>query len=493
MSSLKRSNSVSDKTIEVHNYIDGKFEKSDNYFNSYNPAVNRVNAFIPDSNERDVQRAVSAAKRAFESWSKTSVQERSQILNKVAMLIELSARELAQLESWDQGKPLWLATTLDIPRAAHNFRHFANAILYDTNISITDPDAGVINYTTHEPIGVAGIITPWNLPLYLLTFKLAPALAYGNTVVAKPSELTSVTAYKLCHLLEEAGLPPGVVNMVFGLGQKVGEPIVEHPDVPIISFTGSTATGARIAQRSAPLFKKLSLEMGGKNAAIIFDDINLDTVFPQIIRSCFLNSGEICLASSRLYVQKSIYQVFVDRFTIDVLQMKVGDPTNNDTLIGPMISSDHQKKVLKYIELARNEGATVRSLPFKLDTDHTAGYYVSPTVITDISDDSACMREEIFGPVVCVVPFDTQDEVVTRANNSPYGLSASVWSSNVDRVHTVANRLRVGTVWCNCWLVRNLNMPFGGQKQSGTGREATLDSREFYTEKKTICIKTNKK
>ncbi|RWS02476.1 aldehyde dehydrogenase family 8 member A1-like protein [Dinothrombium tinctorium] len=481
------------KVVEIKNYINGRFVPSEKHFESLNPATTEVCALIPDSDENEIDEAVDAAKKAFAKWSQTAVKERSYILFKIADLIEAKANELALLESMEQGKPLWLAETVDIPRAVLNFRHFATTVQSDSELAVVSSETEIVNYTLHEPIGVAGIITPWNLPLYLLTFKLAPALAYGNTVVAKPSELTSVTAFKLCEIMEEAGMPSGVVNIVFGYGNKAGKALVKHDDVKLISFTGSTATGTHIMQESARMAKKLSLEMGGKNAAIVFKDVNLQSTIPNLIRSCFLNQGEVCLSSSKIYVEKEIYDDFVELFVTETKKLKVGNPLSSDTFIGALISKDHLEKVKSYVKIAESENAEIKcggiDCDFQLDDHVKNGFFFAPTVITNINESSRCMKEEIFGPVVCITHFESEEDVIKRANDVKYGLSATVWTQNVNKLLKVAHQLKVGTVWCNCWLVRNLHMPFGGMKMSGIGREGTQDSREFYTEKKTICIK----
>ncbi|XP_059033478.1 2-aminomuconic semialdehyde dehydrogenase isoform X2 [Mustela lutreola] len=391
------------------------------------------------------------------------------------------------------GKTVTLARTMDIPRSVQNFRFFASSILHHTSECTHMDHLGCLHYTVRAPVGIAGLISPWNLPLYLLTWKVAPAIAAGNTVIAKPSELTSVTAWMMCKLLEKAGVPPGVVNIVFGTGPRVGEALVSHPEVPLISFTGSQPTAERITQLSAPHCKKLSLELGGKNPAIIFEDANLEECIPTTVRSSFANQGEICLCTSRIFVQKSIYSEFLEKFVQATRMWKVGIPSDPSASMGALISKAHLEKVRSYIKRARSEGAQILcgegvdtlSLPPR----NCAGYFMLPTVITDIKDESCCMKEEIFGPVTCVVPFESEDEVIQRANSVKYGLAATVWSSNVGRIHRVAKKLQSGLVWTNCWLIRELNLPFGGMKSSGVGREGAKDSYEFFTEVKTITIK----
>ncbi|KAK6062299.1 aldehyde dehydrogenase family protein [Cooperia oncophora] len=497
------------------NFINNEFVPSNDVMPSENPATGQAWIEIPDSTAEDVHRAVEAAKRAFPSWSTTSVQYRSGLLLKLADIIEQNADGLAVLESRDQGKPIKLAKMIDIPRCVHNFRFFATAILHHTSpSSVIDEPVRAVNYVRNDPVGVAGLISPWNLPLYLLSFKLAPALGTGNTVVCKPSELTSVTAWVLMHAFRQAGFPPGVVNLVIGKGSPAGQALVEHPDVNLISFTGSTVTGKKLAEICARLNKKVSLEMGGKNAAIIYPSCNLGEHLPTIARSCFINQGEICLCSSNIFVHKAVYKDFVARLVEEAKKFTVGDPAKDVTL-GAMNSKAHFDKVKSYISLAEKEGGTVHcGGEVNMDGHLKEGYYIAPTVITDVGDSSRCMQEEIFGPVVCITEFEstevfycvhfgailmeprrgpvmrvTFEEVLSRANATTYGLSATVWSENNKELINTAHGLRVGTVWCNAWLVRDLNMPFGGTKESGMGREGAVDSLHFFTEQKTVCIR----
>uniref|UniRef100_A0A8C9KWB6 2-aminomuconic semialdehyde dehydrogenase n=1 Tax=Panthera tigris altaica TaxID=74533 RepID=A0A8C9KWB6_PANTA len=479
--------------LTLENFINGKFVPCSSYIDSYDPSTGEVYCRVPDSGNEEIEAAVEAARAAFPGWSARSPQERSQVLHRLADLLEKSLEDLAQAESRDQGKTVTLARTMDIPRSVQNFRFFASSILHHTSECTHMDHVDCLHYTLRAPVGIAGLISPWNLPLYLLTWKVAPAIAAGNTVIAKPSELTSVTAWMMCKLLETAGVPPGVVNIVFGTGPKVGEALVSHPEVPLISFTGSQPTAERIAQLSAPHCKKLSLELGGKNPAIIFEDANLEECIPTTVRSSFANQGEICLCTSRIFVQKSIYSEFLKKFVAATRMWKVGIPSDPSANMGALISKAHLEKVRSYVKKARAEGARILcgegvdmlSLPPK----NQAGYFMLPTVITDIKDESCCMKEEIFGPVTCVVPFDSEEEVIQRANSVKYGLAATVWSSNVGRVHRVAKKLQSGLVWSNCWLIRELNLPFGGMKSSGIGREGAKDSYEFFTEVKTITIK----
>jgi len=477
--------------VLIQNFVDGKFlsREQTSYIDSYDPSTGEVHAKVPDSSEEDVNEAVAAAVKAFKTWSETPVEQRSQLLLRVADLLESQMDAFAEAESRDQGKPLWLARTVEMPRAVLNFRAFATSALHHVNTSTHQEAFGSLNYTLRQPAGVAALISPWNLPLYLLTFKIAPAIAYGNTVVCKPSEMTSLTAFMFCRVLSDAGVPPGVVNMVFGTGPRAGQALVSHPDIRLISFTGSTATAAVIRSAAAPLCKKLSLELGGKNAAVIFGDADLGKVVPTTVRSSFMNQGEICLCTSRIYVHKSIFDDFLTKFCAEVKQYVVGDPMDSGTKVGALISKEHLAKVKGYVKLARDEGCKIAyEAKLELPQRNQQGYFLSPIVITDVSDDSRLMKEEIFGPVTCVVPFNDEQEVIGRVNDVEYGLCATVWSQNANTVHRVAQKLQVGTVWANCWMVRDLHMPFGGVKASGVGREGIQDSVEFYTEAKTICI-----
>ena len=471
----------------VANFIGGEFvpPADGRYLDNVCPATSETIGRIPDSDERDVDAAVSAAKRAFPSWSGTPAAERSRLLLTLADLIERNLDELARIESIDSGKPISLARRLDIPRAVANFRFFATAILHSsTEAHVTDTTA--LNYTLRQPLGVAGLISPWNLPLYLLTWKIAPAVASGNTCVAKPSEMTPLTAVMLSRLVEEAGLPPGVVNIVHGLGGKAGHAITSHRDVPVISFTGGTVTGAKVAAAAGPLFKKVSLELGGKNPNVIFADADLEEAVATSIRSSFWNQGEICLCGSRIFVERSIHDAFVERFIAATKKLKLGDPLDETTDVGALISAAHIGKVVGYIALAKSEGGTIVAGGRRVDRP---GFFVEPTVITGLECDCRVLQEEIFGPVVTVTPFDGEDQAVAFANSTKYGLSASVWTRDLQRAHRVAAKLDAGTVWINCWLLRDLRVPFGGMKESGVGREGGFESLNFFTEAKNVCVK----
>uniref|UniRef100_A0A8C5QYX6 2-aminomuconic semialdehyde dehydrogenase n=1 Tax=Leptobrachium leishanense TaxID=445787 RepID=A0A8C5QYX6_9ANUR len=441
----------------------------------------------------EIDAAVKAAKDAFPAWSSRSPQERSTIICKLADFIERNLDEFAKAESRDQGKTVTFAASLDIPRSVYNFRFFASSILHHTTDCTQMDHLNCMHYTVRTPVGVAGLISPWNLPLYLLTWKIAPAIACGNTVVAKPSEMTSVTAWMMCKLLKEAGVPPGVVNIVFGTGPRAGDALVCHPDVPIISFTGSTSTAQGIIERSAPFCKKMSLELGGKNPAIIFKDADLEECINTTVKSSFSNQGEICLCTSRIYVQTAIYDDFLQRFVDAAKTWKVGSPSDPSACMGALISEHHLTKVRNYVKKALAEGATVLCGEgvdtLDIPSENQGGYFMLPTVIIGLSEESTCMQEEIFGPVTCIVPFDTEEEVIDKANGVKFGLAATVWTKDVGRVHRVAKRLQTGLVWTNCWLIRDLNLPFGGMKASGLGREGAKDSYDFFTEVKTVTIK----
>ncbi|KAI6230567.1 Aldedh domain-containing protein [Aphelenchoides fujianensis] len=484
---------LDDREPVAKNFVNGQFEnpQGNQWLDSEEPASGRVWLKVADSDAADVDAAVRAARSAFPKWSETSTDYRAALLNRVADIVEQNLEAFAQLESRDQGKTVQMARQIEIPRCVKNFRTFAAAIQCHTNPSaFLEQPVRAVSYVKQDPIGVAALICPWNLPLYLLSFKLAPALACGNTVVCKPSEMTSATAYALMHAFVEAGFPNGVVNMVLGTGPRVGEPMCSHESVNLISFTGSTPVGRRIAALAAPAHKKLSLELGGKNAGVVFEDVCLDEVIPTIVRSCFANQGEICLCTSRLYVQGPIHDRFLERLVFEAKQIKVGDPLDADSFYGALISRAHFDKVAGYIRYARERAYTIHcGGELQLGGRLEKGHFIAPTIISEVPPGDRLFTEEIFGPVVVVARFSTAAEAVELANAVDYGLSASVWSRSADNLLAVANRLRVGTVWCNCWLVRDLRMPFGGTKQSGTGREGTEDSIHFFTEQKTVCLK----
>jgi aminomuconate-semialdehyde/2-hydroxymuconate-6-semialdehyde dehydrogenase len=449
-----------------------------------------VYARLADSDERDVDAAVNAAQAAFPAWSAMGREERSNILLRLAALIEQDMEGFAKAESRDNGKPVHLALKVDIPRAVANFRFFATAILhFSTEAHVMDDVA--VNYTDRSPIGVVGCISPWNLPLYLFTWKIAPALAAGNCVVAKPSEVTPMTAYRMARLCAEAGMPPGVLNIVHGLGPKVGAAITAHPAVKAISFTGGTRTGQEIARVAAPMFKKMSLELGGKNPVIIFADCDLEQALRTTVLSSFRNQGQICLCGSRILVERPLYERFRDSFVERVMALRVGDPRDAQSDLGAVVSEGHMEKVLAYIDLAREEGGRVLcgGQRVQLDGDVKEGWYIAPTVIEGLGPACRTNQEEIFGPVVTIAPFDTEEEALVSANGTPYGLASVLWTNDVKRAHRMAHRLESGIVWVNCWMVRDLRTPFGGMKQSGVGREGGVEALRFFTEAKNICIK----
>ncbi len=477
---------------KILNYIDGKLvePKNGKYLDSYDPSRGEVYAQIPRSSKEDVDLAVSAAKNAFKGWSETSKDRRSAILYRLSELIESNLDSLAEAESKDNGKPVSLAKQVDIPRAAHNIRFFATAILHYASES-HEMENKAINYTLRKPIGLAACISPWNLPLYLFTWKIAPAIAAGNCVIAKPSEVTPMTAYLFSKLCIEAGLPKGVLNVLHGYGHEVGSEMISHPDIPIISFTGGTKTGEQIAKVAAPMFKKLSLELGGKNPNIIFKDCDYEKMLQTTVKSSFSNQGQICLCGSRIFVERAIYDQFKVDFVKAVKELKVGNPTEKSTNQGALVSKGHKDKVLEYIELAKEEGGKILCGGKEVDLSNIGlnGWFVEPTVIEGLSYDCRVNQEEIFGPVVTIMPFDTEEEVLKYANSTKYGLASTVWTENLSRANRMANEIHAGIVWVNCWLLRDLRTPFGGVKNSGVGREGGFEALHFFTESKNVCIK----
>ncbi|RYZ24204.1 MAG: aldehyde dehydrogenase [Chitinophagaceae bacterium] len=475
----------------LENYIDGYLigPLSGRFIDNVNPATGEVFCQIPDSNERDVELAVNAAKKAFPQWSVTPAEERFRILNRIATLIDENLDALAEAETTDNGKPLWLSKRVDIPRASANFRFFATGIMHFSAEAHTMEDKA-INYTLRQPIGVVGCISPWNLPLYLFTWKIAPALAAGNCVVAKPSEVTPLTAFLLARICQEAGLPAGVLNIVHGTGPGAGEAIVRHPAVKAISFTGSTRAGARIAEIAAPVFKKLSLELGGKNPNIIFADCDFDKMLKTTVQSSFANQGQICLCGSRVLVEESIYEKFKAAFLEEVRALKVGDPMDPATKQGAVVSKVHFDKVMGCIETAKEEGGRILAGGAAVTPEGRCaqGYFIEPTVIEGLGPQCRTNLEEIFGPVVTLQSFKTEAEAIALANAGHYGLSATIWTQDISRANRVAAQVEAGITWVNCWLLRDLRTPFGGIKNSGVGREGGWDALRFFTEAKNVCV-----
>ena len=480
------------RLTRIANFIGGEWREplGGRYLDNIEPATGRVYSQVADSDARDVEVAVAAAGAAFPGWSRTPAAERSRILLRIADLIERDLEKLALAESVDTGKPLSLARILDIPRAASNFRFFATAILHTASEAhLTDNVA--LNYTLRSPLGVVGLISPWNLPLYLMTWKIAPALACGNTAVAKPSELTPMTASLLCEIAREAGLPDGVLNVVQGTGASVGSAITAHPKVAAVSFTGGTVTGRKVAESCAPMFKKVSLELGGKNPNIIFADADLAAAIAGSVRSSFANQGQVCLCGSRIFVERPAYEEFVERFVAAAAKLKLGDPLDAATDQGAIVSKTQLEKVKFYVDLAQQEGGALAlggSAPPEINARCRDGYFFPPTVITGLPVACRVNREEIFGPVVTITPFANENEVLGYANDCDYGLASSVWTQNLARAHRVAEQIHSGTVWVNCWMVRDLRVPFGGMKQSGVGREGGDEALRFFTEPKNVCI-----
>lgn len=475
----------------LQNYIDGNLQNpiSGKYLNNIEPATGSVYSQVPDSNEADVDAAVAAAQKAFPGWSMLEASARAKYLQKIADLIEAKLEFLAQAESKDSGKPVALARRLDIPRAASNFAFFASAVQQFSGESYVTSNR-VLDYTLRKPIGVAGCISPWNLPLYLFSWKIAPALAAGNCVVAKPSEVTPYTAYLLSEICIEAGLPAGVLNIVHGTGPEAGAAIVKHPGIKAVSFTGSTRAGKEIASVASPMFKKVSLELGGKNPVVIFADCDYEKMLETTIRSSFTNQGQICLCGSRIYVEESIYEKFKRDFVQKTQQLKLGDPLIEENEIGSIVSELHFSKIMSYFSIAREEGGEILcgGKEAHLQGRCTNGRFIEPTVIEGLPVLCRTNQEEIFGPVVTITPFRTEEEAVEAANATEYGLASIIWTQNLTRAHRVAAQMESGIVWINCWLVRDLRTPFGGVKSSGVGREGGWEALKFFTEAKNVTI-----
>lgn len=478
--------------FQIKNYIDGQLTApvAKKYIDNYHPAIGEVYSQVPDSDEADVALAVAAAEKAFHGWSNMPAEQRCRILLKVADLIDEKNDYLAEVESIDNGKPKKLAATLDIPRAASNFRFFATAVLQFPSES-HHMENSAINYTLRQPVGVVGCISPWNLPLYLFTWKIAPALAAGNCVIAKPSEVTPMTGYELAKICMEAGMPAGVLNIVHGNGPHCGAAIVKHPGIKAVSFTGSTRAGKEIASIAAPMFKKLSLELGGKNPNIIFADCDFEKMLKTTLLSSFSNQGEICLCGSRILVEKPIYEKFKAAFVDATKQLTVGDPLEETTRIGAIVSGPHFDKINYHINLAKEEGGTILcgGQVVKVKGRCENGWFIQPTIIEGLPWNCRTNQEEIFGPVVTIMPFETEAEALQLANSTTYGLAASIWTENLTRAHRMAALVQSGIIWINCWLHRDLRTPFGGMKNSGVGREGGNEAMRFFTEAKNVCVK----
>lgn len=480
-----------DIPYQLENFIGGGMLPPQNglYLDNYNPATGELSGKIPDSNAADVEAAVQAATKAFPAWSVTSLEQRFAVLNRIATLIDENLDALALAETNDNGKPLWLSKRVDIPRASSNFRFFATGIMHFSADSHQMEDKA-INYTLRQPIGVVACISPWNLPLYLFTWKIAPALAAGNCVVAKPSEVTPVTAYLLARIAKAAGLPDGVLNILHGSGGVTGEAIIQHPAIKAISFTGSTRAGARIALVAAPVFKKLSLELGGKNPNIIFADCDWDKMMSTTVQSSFSNQGQICLCGSRILIEAGIYEKFKQEFIERTRQLTVGDPLEAASKQGAIVSQVHFEKVKRCIEVAQEEGGKILLGGKTISPGGRCanGWFIEPTIIEGPGPQSVTNQEEIFGPVVTLQTFETEEEALQLANATQYGLAATIWTQDISRANRVAAKVQSGIIWVNCWLLRDLRTPFGGMKNSGVGREGGWEALRFFTEPKNVCV-----
>ena len=483
---------MSDDVVDLLNYINGEFRPAlcDHWIDDLAPATGQLIARIPCSDHRDIDKAVQAARNALPDWSILTHTERADWLDKIADALEARAEEVAQLESLDAGKPISLARAVDATRSVANFRFFAEEVRTFCPETFKMKDA--TNHVVYKPVGVAGLITPWNLPLYLLSWKVAPALAMGNTVVAKPSELTPMSASLLAEIIDDVGLPSGVFNLVHGSGEHAGAPLTSHPGVDLISLTGGTETGAKVAAAAASSFKKLSLELGGKNATIVCADADFEKTVPGVVRAGFLNQGQVCLCGSRILIEEGIYDDFVEALLTEVQSLQIGDLSDPDTTLGALISKEHLEKVAGYISLGQEEGGTILTggaTPEGMPEEFAGGNWLSPTVIDGLAPDSRTATEEIFGPVVTLHPFADEAEALAIANNTDYGLAGSVWTADLEKGRRIAEGIDTGMVWVNTWLHRDLRVPFGGVKESGVGREGGRWSLEFYSHAVNICIK----
>ena len=480
-----------DIPYHLENYIGGNLigPLSGDFLDNINPATGEIYGQIPNSNKKDIDVAVLSAQKAFPSWSTSNLEKRFTILNKIAELIDENVDALALAETNDNGKPLWLSKKVDIYRAAANFRFFATGLMHFASES-HHTEGKAVNFTIRQPIGIVGCISPWNLPLYLFTWKIAPALAAGNCVIAKPSEVTPVTAFLLAKICKEAGLPDGVLNIVHGNGHNCGEAIVKHPAIKAISFTGSTRAGEQIASIAAPKFKKLSLELGGKNPNIIFADCEWEKMLDTTIQSSYSNQGQICLCGSRILIEQSVYEKFKTAFVERTKKLTVGDPLDESSNQGAIVSKLHFDKIMHCINLAKQEGGNILcgghalTIPGRCEK----GYFIEPTIIENLGPDCKTNREEIFGPVVTLQPFTTVEEALALANATSYGLASTIWTQDISKANLVASKIQSGIVWINCWLLRDLRTPFGGIKDSGVGREGGWEAMKFFTEAKNVCI-----
>lgn len=480
------------KGLTILNFINGEFSSPAlrNYLDNQNPATGEYYSLVPDSDATDIERAIQAAEAAYPEWSTCGAEQRSKYLHRIADLLEKNLEEFALAETTDTGKPLQLARTVDIPRAISNFRFFASGILHFSGES-HHTDGVALNYTLRQPLGVVGCISPWNLPLYLFTWKIAPALAAGCTVVAKPSEVTPMTAFLLSKICREVQLPNGVLNIVHGSGSKAGQALCAHPSVKAISFTGGTATGKIIAQTAAPQFKKLSLELGGKNPNIIFTDCDFEQALATTVRSSFSNQGQICLCGSRILIQTSLYAKFKKAFVEKTRKLKVGDPLDADTNLGAVVSQNHCDKIMNAIHTAEQEGGKILTGGKRAAVTGRCknGFFITPTIIETAHPHCAINQEEVFGPVVSLIPFSDEEEAIAIANSTSYGLASTIWTQDIGRATRVAQKIQTGIVWINCWMVRDLRTPFGGMKNSGVGREGGWEALRFFTEPKNVCVK----